>query len=141
MSELKIIRGRGDVAARELDKELVLVPEWGPGAAVYVRTLSAIEKEKYIASIRQEVGRGRKKDVKVLLEQSSAKLLIRTVCDESGAPIFTEHDIEWLGQQDTRAIDRIQKVAARLNGLDDDAEEEAKNASASATATGDSSIA
>lgn len=137
MSELKIIRGRGDVAAQELTRELVHVPEWG--GAVYVRTMSAVEKEKYIASIRQETGRGRKKDVKVLLEKSSAKLVVHTACDESGAAIFTDADVDWLSDQSAMAVDRIQKVAARLNGLDDDAEDDAKNASASATANGASS--
>ncbi|MGH2437502.1 MAG: hypothetical protein ACRDFA_10955, partial [bacterium] len=46
-----------------------------------------------------------------------ATLETLTVCDESGAPVFSLADIEALGQKSCAALDRICEVAQRLNRL------------------------
>lgn len=138
MSETLKTLSRDDIrAARDMALEPVDVPEWG--GRVWVRTMEAEERERYTASIRKEVGRGKKKDVTVVLEKSSAKLVQRTVCDEKGELLFTAEDIAWLATKSARAMGRVVEVAARLNGLSDEAEDDAKNDSASATTSDGSS--
>jgi hypothetical protein len=113
--------------------ERVEVPEWG--GHVYVRSLSGTERERYIESIRELRGRGRKQDYKIILAESGAKLAVRTMCDEKGNLMFTAADVKKLGEKSSKALQRVIDVAGKLNGLDDESEEEAKNDSPGATAT------
>lgn len=113
------------------------VPEWG--GAVYVKLMTGLEKERYVKSIRRTVGRGRKRRERVELEHSGAALVVATLCDEHGVLLATAADIPALSAKSAVALQRVIDAAATLNGLDDDAEEEAGNASASETETSGSS--
>ena len=44
-------------------------------------------------------------------------LLIQTVCDEQGQPLFTDEDAAFLNQQDPAIIKRLYDVAWRLNSM------------------------
>jgi hypothetical protein len=125
--------GRDDIlSADDIRIEQVDVPEWG--GTVYIRTLTGLQRERYVESIRRTVGHGKKQSVEIVLQQSGAKLAAQTLCDESGKLLFTEADIPALARKSARALQRVIDASARLNGLDDEAENDAKNDSASRVA-------
>lgn len=112
----------------------VPTPEWPKvDGYIYVRSLSGTQRERYIESIRQTVGTGKKATVKVLIAESGAKLAVQTMCDKTGQLLFTREDVEALGNKSAIALNRVVDASAAINGLGDDAEEEAKNDSAQAT--------
>jgi hypothetical protein len=48
------------------------------------------------------------------------------VVDEAGVQMFTEADVEALGRKSSAALERVCKIAQRLNGLGDADLEEIK---------------
>lgn len=112
--------GRDDILGRDdLPRQLVAVPEWG--GEVWVRTLTAAERDAWEASI---VGDGGARD----LGNLRARLAARAMCDESGARLFADADAEALGCKSAVALGRVYDVAARLSGVrEDDVERLEKN--------------
>jgi hypothetical protein len=95
----------------------VVVPEWG--CTVYVRTLTGTERDSYEQQliVNRKV-RGRTvRDTD--LTNARAKLLVLTLCDDVGVPIFKEEDAVALGEKNAAILDRIYAVAAELNGFTD----------------------
>ena len=114
----------------------VPTPEWPKvDGHIFVRTLSGTQRERYIESIRQTIGTGKKATIKVLIAESGAKLAVQTMCTEQGELLFdrTPEDVAALGAKSAIALVRVVDASAKLNGLSDDAEEESKNDFASAT--------
>src|SRR5215510_4834026 len=106
----KMILTRDQIlAAVDLKIELVEVPEWGPNAAVYVRNLSGKGRDEFEGSRYKLNG----EKIELLHDNTRAALLVRTLCDETGALNFTKHDIEALGQKNAAALDRCFEVAQR----------------------------
>lgn len=136
-SELKDITADDVRQSKDIVIEPVDVPEWG--GRVYVRTLSGREKEKYLESVRKTIGKGRNATEKVILEESSAKLVAACTCDKTGRLIFTVKDVPMLASKSSKALDRVVEKASQLNGLDDEAEEAAKNDSPASLETSDDS--
>lgn len=101
--------------------ERVEVPEWGD--CVHVRTLSARERDSFEASTIKV-----KKDGSTTRDLANlrGRLAALVICDERGVPLFSEDDAGQLGDRSVCAIERILKVARKLNGLDEEAVEEAK---------------
>lgn len=106
---------RNDILkADDAQVEDVPVPEWG--GAVTVKGLSGTERDEYESSILQMVG-----DKMVpTLENARAKLVVRSIIDENGAPMFTADDIEQLGSKSARALQRVFDKARELSGLKDE---------------------
>jgi hypothetical protein len=138
MTEAKALTRDDILNADDLRIEVVQVPEWG--GIVYIRTLTGQQREKYVESIRKVTGQGKKQSVEIILQQSGAKLAAQTICEQGGKPLFTEADIPKLAAKSSKALQRVIDAAAKLNGIDEDAEEDAKNDLASRTVNGDSSI-
>lgn len=112
--------------AIDLHIEAVLVPEWG--GTVYVRNLNGKGRDAF------EGSRIRIKDnnkVEMVHDNTRARLLALTVCDETGTLLFTEDDIAALGDKNASTLDRLFEVAQRLAGLRaHDLEEKTKNSEA-----------
>jgi hypothetical protein len=123
--ETKELSARDILDAQDIRIERVEVPEWG--GHVYVRTIAGTDRERYIESIREVIRKGKKQEVNIILAESGAKLLQRTLCNQRGEQIFSENDITALGQKSSRALQRCLDVAAAINGLNEDAADEAKN--------------
>ena len=100
--------------ADDLPKELVDVPEWG--GAVYVRSLTGAERDRFESSMIKQRG----KNQQMNLDNIRAKLAVLTVCDEEGKRIFSSADIDELSKKSAAALDRIFAVARRLSGLGED---------------------
>lgn len=98
--------GRSDIlAAADLSHEIVEVPEWG--GAVRLKTMTGKERH----TLQNVVGK--LKDQEELVEY----LVAASIVDEQGIPIFTFDDVRELGQKSARALNRVFKAAAKLNGM------------------------
>jgi len=106
----------------DIKVEEVHVPEWG--GYVYVRTLTAAERDQFEQDIVEIKGK------KVVTKDNvRAKLVARAVCNpETKERIFTDQDIDALSKKSSAALGRIYNVASKLSGLsEEDVEELAKN--------------
>lgn len=109
------------LAADDLGRELVNVPEWG--GDVYVRGLTGKERDQFEASMIDQRG----KSQTVNLQNIRAKLAGLSICDETGKRIFTDADLAALAGKSALALNRVFEVSRRLSGLgDDDVKELAK---------------
>jgi len=99
--------------------ELVDVPEWK--GHVFVRTMDGADRDAWEAYCLSAEG-------KMSRENFRARLACATLCDESGARMYSLKDAPSLGLRNGRALDRIFDAAVRLNGLGQkDIEELSKN--------------
>jgi len=97
------------LGANDLVKESVGVPEWG--GEVWVRGMTGSARSQYEESIYDANHKG------IKLFNIHAKLAAAAICDESGKLLFSQHEIEQLGQKSACALDRIAEVALRLSRL------------------------
>jgi hypothetical protein len=121
------------LAADTLKTEDVPVPEWG--GSVLVRELRGRERDEWEASLAVQRGRQMVPDV----ANMRAKLVARTVVGEDGEPVFTQQDVNALGELSAAALDRVFEVASKLSGLNADAVETGKASSATAPNDGSTS--
>lgn len=115
------------VEASDLPRELVDVPEWG--GEVWVGTMTGADASYYQTSLLNIDGEGKVKSVNV--EGADVRLAALTIQNEDGSLMFGRKEVEALGKKSPKALERVCKVAQRLNGLDDGAEDrEAGNSGA-----------
>ena len=94
--------------------EAVDVPEWG--GKVYLRILSAHERDLFDADTRDKAG--------VFVRQDqSAKMLVRMICDPDGKLLLTPNDMSALAGKSCKVLERLFDVALRINGYTEEAEE------------------
>ena len=94
------------LAADDLPRETVNIPEWG--GEVLVRTMSGTDRDAFEASLLEKDGR---------MENVRARLVALTLCDLQGDRLFNDSEIAALGRKSARALDRVFSVAQRLNGI------------------------
>ena len=112
---MNILTKEAILAADDLPRETVLVPEWG--GDVYVRTMSGTDRDAFEASLLEKDGR---------MENVRARLVALTLCDSQGDRLFDDSEIAALGRKSARALDRVFSVAQRLNGIGVDQVDAAK---------------
>lgn len=107
------------LAAQDLKSEAVECPEWD--VVVHVRVMTGSQRDAYEFSLstRQKLGQ--------LGDNFRADLLAKTLCDENGQLLFSAEDVAALGEKNAIVLDRLVRVARRLNKLEDDGEAAAKN--------------
>jgi hypothetical protein len=111
----KILSKEDIVACEDLPPEKVYVKEWK--GHVYVKPITLGERIKWEGAIKPE-------DPSL----SAYTLLIHSLCDAAGQPIFTEADLPTLRKKNAAAILRLFKIAQRVSKLrGKDIEEEIKN--------------
>ena len=98
---------------------------------VRVRGMSGIERDAFEQSCIQ--GRGRRRDVN--LRGMRAKLVAYCCVDDSGVRLFSEAEVDKLGQVRAEVLDRLFSVAQRLSGMRDEDIEELGQPSGSRTAS------
>jgi hypothetical protein len=91
--------------------EEVTVPEWG--GIVLVKALNGKERDAYEQSMYIIDGG----NFSVNKDNIRAKLVAKTICDEDLKPVFTEGDIEILGEKNGAALDKVFAVAQKLCGM------------------------
>lgn len=102
------------LSASDLKPVAEIVPEWG--VTVYVRPLSASDRDAFDIEQFEAMDAVRAKGGKYV-GQFRARLLVRALCDESGAALFTPADIPALDAKSAAVLDRLYVVAQRVNGL------------------------
>jgi len=96
------ILGAADFTLEEVD-----VPEWG--GVVAVRTFSGKSRDTLESLMLAAGGNA--------LPDARATVALLACCDAAGRPLFTKEDLDELGTRGAAALDRVFKVAVRLNGL------------------------
>jgi len=115
------------LAAKDIETELVPIPQWG--VTVEVRGMTGRQRTILLQDTIDSRGRAN-------LEKLYPRLVILSTFDpETGEPVFQEGDADAIAEKSSGAIEAITKVAQRLSGLDQ--AEAAKN---SETAQSDSSV-
>jgi len=110
------------LSADDRKSEVVEVPEWG--GSVRVSVMSAKARDMYDASLIKIIGKKVEQDI----TNARAKLLAACIVDDHGKTLFSSADVEALGEKSTIALERVAKVAARINGLTEEAiEDSVKN--------------
>jgi len=106
--------------------ELVEVPEWN--GAVYVRELSASERDEYEESMLNACKIGNNTEVRMNFKNAKARLVVKCAVDENGDRLFKDTDATALGAKSAKALTRLASVIERLSGLSKkDIEELTKN--------------
>lgn len=103
------------LAADDKPTVRVDVPEWG--GHVFVRTMSAGERDNYEAEIYDLSKGGKANDAKSMMANARARLLVRTLVDEEGNRLFEDSDMEALGAKSGLVVDKVFTVARKVNGL------------------------
>ena len=96
------------LSSGKLKTEVVDIPEWG--GEVTVTELTGRERDAWEASIMSDGD-------KVNMENVRAKLAVRTVVGKNSKRVFTDEDIEVVGNLSAAALSKIFNVASRLSGL------------------------
>ncbi len=110
------------LAAEDLKRETIDVPEWG--GDVIVRSLTGAERDAFEDSVVRQRGKTRELN----LRNARARLVSLSLIDESGTRLFSDGDVEALGRKSAAALDRVFAAAQRLSGLtENDIDELAKN--------------
>jgi hypothetical protein len=104
------------VAAEDLAKTVVLIPEWGGSA--YLRAMSDEERDAWENWV---IGR---RDAEDRISGVRRELVARTLVDARGKRLF-EHADE-LRRKSARVINRLFEEAQKLNGLAEGAVEQEK---------------
>jgi hypothetical protein len=110
------------LGASDIEIEKVDVSEWG--GFVYVKGMTAKQRDDFEASILRQHGKVQRVDMSDL----RAKLASKSICNADGELLFSEKDIKVLSDKSAGALQRVFEVAQRLSGLsDEDAEDLLKN--------------
>ena len=88
------------------DRKLIFVPipEWGEDGGVYVRTMTAGERDAW--EMREQGTR---------VPRIRASLVAASACDESGSLIFTPDDVKALQERAAGPMQRIFNAITDLN--------------------------
>ncbi len=132
MAEVKILTRAEILAADDLPRELVEVPEWG--GSVYVRGLTAMERSEFenlmLGLENRRIKVGKSDDVTIQMDMRVLRVRLSALCmvDEKGNRLFGDDEVEALGRKSADALNRIFVVAQRLSGMtSDDVEDAAGN--------------
>lgn len=117
------------LGAPDLKRETVAVPEWG--GDVLISMMTGAQRDAW----EQSLVSGGKADV----SNVRAKLVAACAVTEDGKPLFRPEDVYALGLKSAIALERCAKVAQRLNGLTEEALQDARGNSSSAQSDGSTS--
>lgn len=103
--------------AQDVKLEAVEVPEWG--VTLHVKTLSGAERAK-LRSISDALSKSGRES------EADTHLLILSACDAQGNKVFNDNDFTALNEKNASVITRVAMAALKVNGLGEQAVEEAK---------------
>lgn len=103
------------LAADDIKDEYVSVPEWG--GTVRVQGLTGAQRDAFeVSLIEQKKG----KSQEVNLRNLRAKMVSWSIVNDLGNRLFSDHDVNELGQKSAKALQRVFKVARELSGIDEE---------------------
>lgn len=110
---------RADFDALECPTEVVQVP--GLSGGVLVRGMTGFQRDAYEASLFS--GKGKNRDIN--MKNVRAKLVVACACDiESGARIWSDADVDVVGQLPARVLNPMFAAAQKLSGISEEEIEE-----------------
>jgi len=92
------------LAANDTKLEKVPVPEWGDD--VYIKTLSGTERDQFEDAYSSEK-----------MKNFRSRFLVLTLCDEHGARLFTDAEVDQIGSKRADIINRLFDRAWALNAF------------------------
>lgn len=117
----------------KIDRERMVVPEFGDDGVIWVRGMSAREQDKVEESFRIKSG---KRAGQIDQTNFRAAVTAKVVVNEAGERMFSDNDAEWLGRFKSGVLDRIIAKSRELSGATDEEAEEMGNDSESQAASG-----
>jgi hypothetical protein len=113
----------------DLPRERVNLSEFGWAEADWptVRVMTGEEKSAFYKSNYRPKPDGKPGENEYMGDTHDARLMRRTVCDDTGHLVFTDDHVAALLKSDCRIVDKVAAVAARLNNLDKSFDDLAKN--------------
>jgi len=116
--------------SKDIITQTVPVPEWG--GDVLIRTLTGTERDAFEALILsggKDNSKGKKKEAD--MTNIRARLVARSIIDDSGRLMFNDGEVDALGRKSSKALDRVFEVSQQLSGIkEEDIEELEKNSEA-----------
>lgn len=109
----KILSKNDILNANDIHIEELSVPEWG--GVVYVKTLTADERDMLEAAIVEMSANGKPKSLK--LEHMRAHLAMLGICDAEGNRLFSSADVKALGKKSAAALDRVVAMIQKMSAL------------------------
>jgi hypothetical protein len=107
MAKDKILSKADIIAAPDIKKELVKVPEWG--GSVYLRCMDGLERDQFEDFCVNKQGKG--------IAGVMVLLLSMTLADENGQKLFSEKDVELLNKKSGKVIMKLYIKAKSINAL------------------------
>ncbi|MFF8473880.1 hypothetical protein [Streptomyces sp. NPDC015414] len=105
------------LAADDLQREPVKVPEWG--GTVLVQGMTGTDRDRFEAGMMNDSMTGVAKDK--ALERYRARLAAACMVDADGKRLFrSDAEVKRLGEKSAQALSRVVDVASRLSGLTDE---------------------
>ena len=92
--------------ADDIRKIVLEVPEWG--GAVTIQTMTGAARQIFQNSVNKKSG---------IPDNMMERLIIATVIDDKGEPLFVPSDIPALAKKSAVALNRVFEASAELNGL------------------------
>jgi hypothetical protein len=99
------IRNKKDVQIKRLE-----IPEWD--GVVYIRSISGRERDDIECIFADE-----NQELSEKLRNMRARMAVLSVCDNEGNRLFTLQDMEWLGEKNANALNKIFTEARALSGF------------------------
>lgn len=84
------------------------------GETIIIKEMNGGQATKYQASLYKVDGKG---NVRMKLENTTARLLLYTVHDSQGNIMFKDTDIELINKLPKSVIDQLFSAAIKINGL------------------------
>jgi hypothetical protein len=100
---------KDQILAAAIANKNKLEPTLAWGVACNIRVMTGTERDQFEGQVYN--------DGKMVKEQFRAKLVVKTLSDDQGDRVFTEDDIVQLSEMDSRELDRLYTLAAKVNGL------------------------
>ena len=92
------------LAANDVKLEKVAVPEWGDD--VFIKTLSGSERDAFEEAYSTEK-----------MRNFRPRFLVLTLCDDKGNRLFTDDEVNALGEKSAAVINRLFDKAWALNAF------------------------
>ncbi|NTV50938.1 MAG: hypothetical protein HGA20_15020 [Geobacteraceae bacterium] len=96
------------LSAKDLKRETVPCPEWG--GDIIIQEISALDRDRLWPALVD--GEGKNDPINL-----ASKVLVRCIVAEDGTRIFCDAEADDLGKKSSEVINRLFKVAERLNTL------------------------
>lgn len=105
---MNILSAEQILQVQDLKIEKLDLPEWG--GTICLRTMRSVDRDQFEMLMTD---RGPKKNVR-------AKLASMTICDEAGTLMFSEKQVDSLGNKSAKALQKIFTKALEMNNFSDD---------------------